>query len=98
MIFIGIEKKLVEFEVLTAIGMDVAIFWDIVTCYMLGCCSSDFSAQKTEVIRSSETLTHLWTTWHYFPEDGNISRNFISGFWAPFTKATIVATKFVVHY
>jgi hypothetical protein len=31
-----------------------------------------FSTPKMEVMRSSETSFHIWTTRRYVPEDGNI--------------------------
>jgi hypothetical protein len=30
-----------------------------------------------EVICSSETLVHIWTIWHYIPEDGNCNYNVV---------------------
>jgi hypothetical protein len=31
-----------------------------------------FSTLKIEVIHSSKTFVHIWSTWHFIPEDGNI--------------------------
>jgi hypothetical protein len=71
----------VGFEVLTAVVMNVAIFCDIAPCrpyvpsHLLhaGFLLSSFSTLKMEVIRSSETLVHIWTSRRYIQQDGNIN-------------------------
>jgi hypothetical protein len=98
-------KTNIGFEVLTAVVMNVAIFWDIspcspyvcdLTCWrnitfifkvknqpskepacsrclaMLVSCLADFLPWRWEVIRSSEILVHIQTTWRYIQEDSNV--------------------------
>jgi hypothetical protein len=50
----------------------VAIFWDIVPCspYMNQCFGG--TTLTMEVIYSSETLVHIWTTQRYIQEDGTL--------------------------
>jgi hypothetical protein len=86
--FPKIRSCRVEFQVLTAIVMNVAISWAIEQCnpyvkrrlggtYHLQLAARWFLARlfstlKMEVMRSSETLVHIRTTRCSIPENGNI--------------------------
>jgi hypothetical protein len=63
------NRRIVGFEVVTAVVMHVAILWDTAPCSPLNCW---FSTLKMEVIRFSETSVHIWTTRRHIPEDCNI--------------------------
>jgi hypothetical protein len=69
------KDKNIEFEVLTAVVMNVAIFWDIARLLAARWFLARLiSTLKIEMIRYSETLVYILTTRRYIPEDNNIQR------------------------
>jgi hypothetical protein len=64
-------------EVTVQVVLNVATFWDIEPCtsshlLQAGSFFGGFSTLKMEVMRSSETSVHVWTTGCYISQDGNI--------------------------
>jgi hypothetical protein len=75
-------KSIVGFEVLTAVVMKTAIFWDITPCsrWLARWFHAEliFSTLKMEAICFSETSVDTQrTTRHYIPEDGSLYRNIV---------------------
>jgi hypothetical protein len=73
-------KQGVGFEVLTAVIMESAIFWDITLCSLLPAftllsCSAYSLVLKMEAIGCSETSVDFQqTTWRYMPEDSTLNK------------------------
>jgi hypothetical protein len=73
-------KQGVGFEVLTAVVMKSANFWDITLCSLLPAftlvsCLAYSSTLKMEAICCSETSVDFqWTTWRYMPEVSTLNK------------------------
>jgi hypothetical protein len=65
------EKEInnVRFEVITAVTMKNAFYWDVQTAHT-GTLLLDFSTLKMETIHSSETSVHTRSTRRHITEDG----------------------------
>jgi hypothetical protein len=71
----GVEFLNVRFQVLTAVGMKVSVFWDVAPCSHVEV-DRRFIALMMEAVRTSETSVNFnVTTRRYISEDSKL-RNF----------------------